>query len=301
MTENQSRRARVAACLMQLTTSGVIAWMSVALIIISYHPHWVEELGWLWNYSGIFGLTAGVGLAEAQRRRERIQTARLEQSVRDALTDPLTGMGNRRVLHTELDQAIAETSETCWLLLIDIDNFKDVNDTHGHQAGDQVLRAISDTLRNSVRSTDVLTRFGGEEFAILAFHSNFASVLRHAGQIRHRVSATRCQHCNIVLRVTCSIGFARADGRSSAATLIERADQALYLAKEAGRNRCAWHDGTHTALVQATATIPDLVPQICPSIPDRPQVTIRDRVPHPARKRLELAQRVERSSTAGVS
>ncbi|QDU41524.1 Diguanylate cyclase DosC [Maioricimonas rarisocia] len=301
MMREPGRASQLGNWAMHLTTSGVIAWMGLALILVSHHPKCVEDLGWLWYYTGIFGLTAGVGLSEAQRRRELGQRALLEECVRDALTDPLTGLGNRRVLHTELERAVTGPSEAYWLLLIDIDNFKDVNDTHGHQAGDQVLRTVSDTLRNCVRSSDVLTRFGGEEFAILARHSSFASVLRHAGQIRHRIAATRCRHCNVVLRVTCSIGFSRAEASLPATALVEQADQALYLAKGAGRNRCAWHDGTGTALVHATARIPDLVAQTCPSITDRPQVSIGDRIDGTARDPFESLQRVECSSTAGVS
>jgi|GEM_PF-5260662 len=301
MSTTQGWCARTGSGVMRLTTTGVIAWTSVALIVISQHPQCIEQFSWLWNYTGIFGLTAGVGLSEAQRRRERAQKARLEACVRDALTDPLTGLGNRRVLQSELDRTLHGPGERCWLMLIDIDNFKDVNDTHGHRAGDQVLQAVSQTLQSCARSTDVLSRFGGEEFAILARHSSFAGVLRHAGQIRERVAATRCRHDNAVLRVTCSIGFARARTPISAAALVEQADQALYLAKGAGRNRCAWHDGTATALVHASATLPRVQLEHRADTSEQPQPPSWNRSSEAVRLPFVSLQRSRCASSAGVS
>lgn len=301
MTTTRGSRPREATRMVRLTTAVVIAWTSLALIVISHHPQFIEELSWLWQYTGIFGLIAAVGLSEVQRRRELADQARIEACVRDALTDPLTGLDNRRVLERELEQALQDTDDRCWLVLIDIDNFKDVNDTYGHQAGDEVLRAVSRTLRTCIRRTDVLARFGGEEFAILVRHPSFADVLQHANQIRQQVAATRCNHDDLVLRVTCSIGFAQAHRPVTAVELIEQADQALYLAKGAGRNRCAWHDGTSAALVYTAARLPQH-PEVrsCDSAPP-PQPVSWNRNYEPGRLRWDAGQYLECASPAGAS
>ena len=112
------------------------------------------------------------------------------------------------------------------LAMIDLDNFKDYNDRHGHQAGDLVLKEAASAWRTEVRSTDLLARYGGEEFVLLLP----ACALDDAVQIVERLRL-------VTPLVTCSVGLARWDFQEASSQLVERADQALYAAKAEGRNR----------------------------------------------------------------
>ena len=122
--------------------------------------------------------------------------------------------------------------------MIDADNFKMLNDVLGHLAGDQVLRAVSDTLRRSVRAFDVCTRFGGEEFAILMPGSSAASALQSAERIRQRIAEYQFDPVLIPghLHPTISVGVAVLKPENTAQDLISRADRALYVAKGEGKN-----------------------------------------------------------------
>ncbi len=158
-----------------------------------------------------------------------------------AAVDPLTSLFNRRYFETRIDEEIQRARRyglDLALLVIDADNFKAVNDVLGHLTGDRVLRAMSDTLRRSIRAFDVCTRFGGEEFAILMPGSNAASALQSAERIRQRIENYRFEPKLIPpdMRPTISIGVAVLRGESSALDLIARADRALYAAKAAGKN-----------------------------------------------------------------
>src|SRR5262245_59513425 len=167
---------------------------------------------------------------------------RLEESVELALTDPLTGLSNRRYLETHL-RALIEQARTAArplsVLLADVDSFKAINDTYGHDAGDSVLRELAARLRRNVRSIDLACRIGGEEFVV---------VLPDIGLDRAREAAERLRACvagevfqadgGARLRVTASVGIATLDGpHDCAEALLKRADQALYTAKRGGRNR----------------------------------------------------------------
>ena len=175
------------------------------------------------------------------------QTAWL-QSVIDALCDissrdALTGLSNRRqfelALAREIDR-VARAGEPALVLMVDIDRFKMVNDTHGHAAGDLVLKAVAASLMSCVRPMDTVARFGGEEFAIIL--PNCPPAFGHvvAERIRSKVEATPVTVARRQsLSVTISLGgaFAPQWVRSSATLWIERADQQLYRAKREGRNR----------------------------------------------------------------
>lgn len=160
-----------------------------------------------------------------------------------SLRDPLTGLANRRhfrsVLEREIDR-VARSGEAALLLMLDIDHFKEVNDTYGHQAGDMVLQAVAQTLTTCVRPMDTLARYGGEEFAVVlpACQGPFGQVV--AERIRRAVEATVVQVTpGKELRVTISIGgaFALQWVRSTTTLWTDRADLQLYRAKAAGRNR----------------------------------------------------------------
>lgn len=158
-----------------------------------------------------------------------------------AAVDPLTALFNRRYFETRIDEEIERARRyglDLALLVVDADDFKKFNDQFGHLVGDQVLRAISDTLRRSVRAFDVCTRFGGEEFAILMPGSGATSALQSAERIRQRIEQYRFEHLSIPpeRHPTISIGVAVLDGGQSAHDIIGRADRALYAAKAAGKN-----------------------------------------------------------------
>jgi diguanylate cyclase len=156
--------------------------------------------------------------------------------------DALTGLANRRqfelALAAEMDR-VARAGEEALLLMLDIDHFKRVNDTHGHPAGDAVIRAVARALTESVRPMDTPARIGGEEFAVILPSCKPADGMRVAERIRGRIESEAIEAApGLVLRVTVSIGgaFAAPWVRSTAALWIERADQKLYSAKGSGRN-----------------------------------------------------------------
>ncbi|MGN8021049.1 GGDEF domain-containing protein [Phyllobacterium sp. 22229] len=158
-----------------------------------------------------------------------------------AETDGLTGLFNRRTLDLIGQSAAKENEqpETACLILLDIDYFKLVNDTYGHQAGDHVLRDVSALLRSMVRSADVIARFGGEEFAILSTGDQLADVVMRARRIRLALQRHEIQLSDgVCLNMTASFGVARgALGSAGWPKLIKAADVALYRAKSEGRNR----------------------------------------------------------------
>lgn len=170
------------------------------------------------------------------------------QAVIDALCDlsskdALTGLVNRRsfemALAREVDR-VARSGEAALLLMLDIDHFKAVNDTHGHGAGDQVIRAVARAVEQSVRPMDLVARVGGEEFAIILPNCATHTGLAVAERVRERVSKLRIEvGPGQMLDVTVSLGgaFAPQWVRSSPLLWTERADRQLYRAKAEGRNR----------------------------------------------------------------
>jgi diguanylate cyclase (GGDEF)-like protein len=174
-----------------------------------------------------------------------LSTARLAHKAKNlahaAAVDPLTALFNRRYFETRIDEEIQRARRyglDLALLVIDADDFKALNDLLGHLAGDRVLRAMSDTLRRSVRAFDVCTRFGGEEFAILMPGSTAASALQSAERIRQRIESYRFDPLLVPpdKHPTISVGVAVLTNEGSSQDLIARADRALYAAKAAGKN-----------------------------------------------------------------
>lgn len=170
-------------------------------------------------------------------------SARSETLEHAALTDALTGMQNRRYFDDALREYLEEfrrIGKPVGLLLLDLDHFKSVNDTHGHDVGDEVLRVVAACLREFTRYHDVVARMGGEEFAVVAPNMDTDMLIKLAERIRKAIAALSVSTGNVRLRVTTSVGIAVWDGKETAEQFYRRADRMLYQAKRLGRNRvCA--------------------------------------------------------------
>jgi diguanylate cyclase (GGDEF)-like protein len=156
-------------------------------------------------------------------------------------TDALTGLWNRRHFDEHLERVLAETDRfggSCALVICDIDFFKRVNDSYGHDAGDVVLVRVAEVLREGVRTVDVCARLGGEELALILPQTSLEGAVELADRLRLQIEALAVAHAGITVRVTVSMGVATYRvGEPGKAQLFKRADEKLYEAKHAGRNR----------------------------------------------------------------
>jgi two-component system cell cycle response regulator len=174
----------------------------------------------------------------AERLRDNVQ-----QSIEMAITDPLTGLYNRRYMETHLAMLVEQAAargKPLTALVLDIDYFKAINDGHGHDAGDDVLREFATRMRKSIRGIDLACRFGGEEFVIIMPETDVAVATIVAERLRRRVASEPfvIHQSTGSIDVTTSIGLSTLDtADDSAASILKRADQALYRAKRDGRNR----------------------------------------------------------------
>ena len=173
--------------------------------------------------------------------REKYQMEALEELSEKAVRDPLTGLYNRRHMDFVLrDQVIhaLQFDSTVGVLMADVDYFKQINDIHGHKAGDLVLQAIGKLLKKCVRSVDSLCRYGGEEFVIIMPGASILVLRRCAEEIRARFEALRVEYDGKEIYTTISIGIASFPQHGSdGEEVLYRADHALYKAKNGGRNR----------------------------------------------------------------
>lgn len=152
-----------------------------------------------------------------------------------ANTDQLTGLHNRRTLIATFDTRVRMMHGQA-LLLIDVDNFKSVNDAHGHAAGDEVLRHIARHLQAVVRAGDIICRIGGEEFAVLISADSWDEASAAGERLRSEVERHRVRLGQLALQVTVSIGIAWWQGKTTVEEQLSAADEALYRAKRGGRN-----------------------------------------------------------------
>jgi len=171
-----------------------------------------------------------------------LETKRLMETLREAnLRDPMTGLNNRRFLEEYVETLVASVHRKkahLAILMLDLDYFKMVNDTHGHDAGDAVLKALAKVLKQSVRASDMVIRYGGEEFLIILQDAEDHNADRVAENIRVAVENIKTQVAGVVIQKTISIGIA--DFPSDSDTFwqaVKYADVALYRAKDEGRNR----------------------------------------------------------------
>ncbi|MFL1460899.1 PleD family two-component system response regulator [Roseococcus sp. DSY-14] len=175
--------------------------------------------------------------ARNQVRRKRYQErlrAELDRSLEMAVTDQLTGLRNRRYVRRHLDSLLR--SEEVGVLLVDIDRFKSINDTHGHAVGDVALREVAARLKGQIRAADVVARYGGEEFLLVLTGARGPFAMAVAERLREVVADQPVASGRLSLPVTISVGVATGGPNVPADALIEAADRALYRAKAEGRN-----------------------------------------------------------------
>lgn len=177
----------------------------------------------------IFCMFSVIKLKRTFRESEE-RALQLEQA---ANVDGLLGIANRRFMQKKLDEYVSE-EEPIVVLVIDVDHFKSINDTYGHLVGDDVLRAVAKCMQNMLRPDDVIGRWGGEEFLVLARNTDRKGALALAERIRKSVEN---QNFEDVGRVTVSIGVAGNEPNTTVAQVFADADGALYQAKQLGRNR----------------------------------------------------------------
>jgi len=186
-------------------------------------------------------VAAAVLIALGVADRLRAQRLALSDAERRAQTDPLTGVLNRRSLIERLEAACLRARARglpIALLFIDLDHFKQINDSFGHQAGDACLRAIIDPIHAELRQSDVIGRYGGEEFVVILSSADAAAAHPIAQRILERVAGVRVDGFGNPIRMTCSIGIAASDTLGVwGEHLIAQADAAVYVAKRRGRNQ----------------------------------------------------------------
>jgi diguanylate cyclase len=177
----------------------------------------------------------------------RAEISNLQQSLEairaESLTDPLTGLGNRKFFDRSFDTAVHAAladGEPLSLLIFDIDHFKSFNDSYGHLTGDQVLRLVAQSLKQTIKGKDITARYGGEEFAVVLPNTALRQALTVADHIRRAVMSKELKKRStgeILGRVTISVGVSMLKPDDTTDSLIERADACLYVAKRNGRNR----------------------------------------------------------------
>ncbi len=162
-----------------------------------------------------------------------------------SVTDDLTGVNNRRYFFQRLGEEMNQTiryGHTISVMILDLDDFKNINDVMGHIVGDAVLREFASLLRNKLRKGETVSRYGGEEFAVILPHVKADDALRAAEAVRKKVESTIFSCSGQGIPVTVSIGVAELDSRlKDPDEVLQRADKALYKAKSEGKNRaCIW-------------------------------------------------------------
>jgi diguanylate cyclase len=214
-------------------------------------------------------LTANLELQQQLSRAKQyieFQTVQMRARESEARTDRLTSLLNRRAFDEELSRQIAgwDRNETPFVILfLDVDHFKRINDLYGHQIGDNVLRAIAQAVVTELRGMDAAYRYGGEEFAVILPATKGLNACMIAERVRGAVESAQISGSGRPLSVTTSVGVANVIAADAPAQIIARADDALYQAKQAGRNCVRWHDGN--AVHSSDARVPS-------AVKDRPSV-----------------------------
>ncbi len=199
-----------------------------ALVLGHAPSNWAEELNLVVSIAAL----AGVGALSLALNQARLARSHL----REARTDDLTGLLNRRAVFDTF--AEGELAPFTCVVVFDLDDFKSVNDSHGHAVGDEVLRRFAETVRTQIRGIDTAARLGGEEFAVVLPRSQSQSAIQVAERIRSAFAEAVVETAGGPIRCTVSAGVAAAGADGEAFTeVLQRADEALYVAKRNGRDR----------------------------------------------------------------
>ncbi|MCA9180343.1 MAG: GGDEF domain-containing protein, partial [Planctomycetales bacterium] len=193
---------------------------------------------------------------ESAEQKLDVQTDQISSYLTEARTDGLTGLLNRKAFDKALDGLFGNwvaQEQPFSMGMLDIDHFKQINDTYGHPAGDAVLRQVSALLQSELGQEVCVARYGGEEFAVLSLSTGeqTAAVL---DRVRNLISQLQITHDAHVISVSISAGAAQIEADDKIGVLVRRADEALYAAKLGGRNRVYRYDGTMCHLVTKGAT-----------------------------------------------
>ena len=184
-------------------------------------------------------------LDSAERKLEEKQRE-LESKATEARTDALTQINNRRAFDEQLRKCqtkFRQHGRPSSVMMIDVDHFKKFNDAHGHKAGDEVLRHVARTLQESVAATEIVCRYGGEEFAVIFPGSPLTAARAAAERARAALGACRIEFEGQWLHVTASAGLAEFLLDETGEDVVKRSDAALYISKQSGRDRGHYHDG----------------------------------------------------------
>jgi diguanylate cyclase (GGDEF)-like protein len=163
-----------------------------------------------------------------------------KQAVEKAYNDPLTGLNNRAAFDKSIEQEVdlaTRHGHSLSLMMLDLDRFKQINDNYGHIVGDAVLKSFADCIMECMRSSDIVFRYGGEEFVILLRNTELAGAILLAERMRENVENMKFDYNNVKLNISVSIGLSDFREGDDRFTLVERADKLLYKAKESGRNQ----------------------------------------------------------------
>ncbi len=202
------------------------------------------------------------------------QERQIESHVVEARTDALTQVANRRAFDDAMKVCVAEfqaRQRPSTVMMIDVDQFKRFNDTHGHQAGDEVLRGVARVLRQSLDKSVAVARYGGEEFTVIFPGATLSAVRVAAERARVAIRETRFRFEGVDLHVTASSGLAELLPNETAANLIKRSDEALYTSKEAGRDCGHWHDGEQSHRIGKPVAEAPVVEQVEPATEKDPE------------------------------
>ena len=277
--EHSSRVERISQEISELTADGETPLeqviLSAAARLVEANDHLEQEL------------------ASAKTQLET-HAKQIEAHMAEARTDGLVGVANRRAFDEELARqcsSLEQEGKPFYLLLLDVDHFKQFNDRHGHQAGDEVLRGVGRILSENAREQDFVARYGGEEFAILVPDVAQAEAEAAAELFRSAVEAGKFEYEGQQLQVTASFGMAEAASGRSPENLIQRADEALYAAKKNGRNRAFYFNGQTCEAVDPCRLTPRRAPVAEAPEPTRVVQSTSNRRAH-SRRPFRTQQRV---------